>query len=100
MRQIHVIETPRFVNKRYRIAGLRRKKGSAGLRFAGCQEGRLIYSQDLDIRELVPAVAFRDSSGRAFGEYVDFSYEVNGSALQLNAHGAIGFNFGLDVRIS
>jgi hypothetical protein len=71
------------------------------LRFAGCQEGRLKYSQDLDIHELVPAVAFRDSSRRAFGEYVDFSYEVNGSALQLNAHGAIGFNnFGLDVRIS
>ncbi|WP_258870485.1 hypothetical protein [Pyrobaculum aerophilum] len=92
--------SPRFVNKKYKLHGAGRAEKSSTLRLAGCSEGRLIYSSDMDIKELIPAVAFRDGSSRAFGEYVDFSYHVNGSALKFNLYGAVAFNFGTSVRIT
>ncbi|MEM0462491.1 hypothetical protein [Pyrobaculum sp.] len=97
---VAVPSSPRFVNKRYKLHGARHKGKSTAPRFAGCSEGKLLYSSDQDIRELIPAVAFRDSSSRAFGEYIDFSYHVNGSALKFNLYGAVAFNFGTSVRIT
>lgn len=34
--------------------------------------------------------ALIDSSSKAFGEYIDFSYHVNGSTLTINAYGSAG----------
>ncbi|AFA39594.1 hypothetical protein Pogu_1567 [Pyrobaculum oguniense TE7] len=92
--------SPRFANRRYKLHGARHKGKSTAPRFAGCSEGKLLYSSDQDIRELIPAVAFRDSSSRAFGEYIDFSYHVRSSALKITLYGAVATNFGASVRIT
>jgi hypothetical protein len=50
---------------------------------------------------LVPAVGLIDQSSNAFGDGdVTFSYVVDGSALTLNAHGAVSFGYGTSARIS
>jgi len=45
-------------------------------------------------------VALRDTSSKAFGEYIDFSYHVNGSTLRLSAYGGLSLGFGTEMRIS
>jgi len=45
-------------------------------------------------------VALRDASSKAFSEWIDFSYSVNGSALRLSAYRGLSLGFGTEMRIS
>ncbi|MCI4446733.1 MAG: hypothetical protein JHC20_02300 [Pyrobaculum sp.] len=77
------------------------KRRSAGTFFAACPEAKVVYDSYVDITNWVPAVGLIDQSSGAFGDSdVAFSYVVDGSALKLNAHGAVSLGYGTSARIS
>jgi len=95
-----LLEKPKLVNKTYTIRGAASRRGWAGHALATCPEGKVVYISDANIREWIPAVALIDESSKAFGEYIDFSYYVDGAVFKLNAHGAASIGWGTEVRIS
>jgi len=79
----------------------RQNRRAAGTSFAACPEAKLVYDSYVDITNWVPAVGLIDQSRNAFGDgEVFFGYVVDGSALRLNAHGAVSFHYGTSARIS
>jgi hypothetical protein len=95
-----LLENPRFTNKTYVVRG-RQKRRAAGTSFTACPDFKLVSDSYVDITNWVPAVGLIDQSSNAFGDSdVTFSYVVDGSALTLNAHGAVSFGYGTSARIS
>ena len=95
-----LLENPRFTNRTYVVRG-RQKRRAASTSFTVCPEAKLVYDSYVDIANWVPAVGLIDQSSNAFGDGdVTFSYVVDGSALRLNAHGAVSFGYGTSARIS
>lgn len=95
-----LLEDPRFTNRTYVVRG-KQKRRAAGTSFTACPEFKLVYDSYVDITRWVPAVGLIDQSSKAFGDAdVTFQYVVDGSALRLNAHGAVSFGYGTSARIS
>jgi len=95
-----LLEDPRFTNRTYVVRG-RQNRRATGHSFATCPEAKLVYDTYVDITNWVPAVGLIDQSSKAFGDgEVFFGYVVDGSALTLNAHGAVSFGYGTSARIS
>lgn len=94
-----LLERPKLVNKTYAIRGAASRRGRSGQASATCPEGRVVYVSDVNIREWIPAVALIDESSKAFGEYIRFSYYVDGAVFKINAHGAVSIGWGAEVRI-
>ncbi len=79
----------------------RQSRRAAGTSFAACPETKVVYDSYVDITNWVPAVGLIDQSSNAFKDSdVTFGYVVDGSALTLNAHGAVSFGYGTSARIS
>ncbi|ABL87281.1 conserved hypothetical protein [Pyrobaculum islandicum DSM 4184] len=95
-----VIERPALRSRVYRVRGAARR--STGHRFATCPEAKVFYISDVNLTDpdYVPAVALKDSSSKAFGEDIWFGYKVDGSALKLNAYGALSLKWGTELRIT
>ena len=95
-----LLENPRFTNRTYVVRG-KQSRRTTGSSFAACPDSKLVYDTYIDITNWVPAVGLIDQSGKAFGDGdVFFGYIVDGSALTLNAHGAVSFAYGTSARIS
>jgi len=95
-----LLENPRFTNRTYVVRG-RQSRRAAGTSFTACPDAKLVYDSYVDITNWVPAVGLIDQSSKAFGDGgVTFGYVVDGSALTLNAHGAVSFGYGTSARIS
>jgi len=95
-----IVAKPKLKNKKYKVRGQQKKKQDRSSHFATCPEAKVVYVSDINLSNYVPAVALRDTSSKAFGEYIDFSYIVNGSALKFNVYGGLSLGFGTQMRIT
>ena len=95
-----LLEDPRFTNRTYVVRG-RQNRRATGHSFATCPDAKMVYDTYVDITNWVPAVGLIDQSSNAFGDGdAFFGYVVDGSALTLNAHGAVSFGYGTSAIIS
>ena len=95
-----VVETPRLVNKRYKLHGVRRSKKTSSLKLAACPEAKMLYISDVDLKNYVPVVALKDESSKAFGEGIYYGYKVDGSAVKFSVHGVLSLGYGTSLRIT
>lgn len=95
-----VVETPRLINRRYKLHGVRRSKKTNSLKFAACPEAKMLYISDADLRNYVPAVALKDASSKAFGEDVYYGYKVDGSVVKFSVYGVLSLGYGTSLRIT
>ena len=94
-----LLGNPKFTNRTYVVRGQNQR--AAGSSLAACPDAKLVYDSYVDIANWVPAVGLIDQSSNVFGDGdVFFGYVVDGSALKLNAHGAVSFGYGISARIS